>query len=37
MTAYSGAAIPTTEAARKACAGSVNDFGNSALTGDERL
>jgi hypothetical protein len=34
MAAYDGVAIPTTEAARKACKGSMGDYGTSALTGD---
>ncbi|MDF2695842.1 MAG: hypothetical protein K0S65_4225, partial [Labilithrix sp.] len=34
MVAYKGTAIPTSEAARKACTGSYNDYGTSSLTGD---
>ncbi|MBX3210082.1 MAG: hypothetical protein KF764_33940 [Labilithrix sp.] len=34
MVAYTGTQIPGTEAARRACTGTVNDFGNSSLTGD---
>jgi hypothetical protein len=35
MTAYPGTAIPTTEAARRACTGGYSDFGTTALTGDD--
>lgn len=34
MVAYDGTSAPTTEAARKNCKGSANDFGDTALTGD---
>lgn len=34
MAAYDGTAIPTTEAARKNCKGSLADYGTSTLTGD---
>lgn len=37
MAAYPGATVPTTDAARRACVGSMGDYGNTSLTGDSEF